>query len=30
MIIHNFVDEIGVVDESRDYAPPNFLLARDT
>jgi hypothetical protein len=31
MIIHNFVDELGVVDESRDdYAPPNFVLARDT
>jgi hypothetical protein len=30
MIIHNFVDELGVVDESRDYAPPNVPLEGDT
>jgi hypothetical protein len=30
MIIHDFVDELGAVDESRDYAPPNVPLARDT
>jgi hypothetical protein len=30
MIIHDFVDELGVVDVSRDYAPPNLPLARDT
>jgi hypothetical protein len=30
MIIHNFVDELGVVDESRDYVPPNVLLVGDT
>jgi hypothetical protein len=30
MIIHNFVDELGVVDESKDYAPPNNLLVGDT
>jgi hypothetical protein len=29
MIIHDFVDELGVVNESRDYAPPNVLLAGD-
>jgi len=28
MIIHDFVDKLGVVDESGDYAPPNVLLAR--
>ncbi len=30
MIIHDFVNELGIVDESRDYAPPNVPLARDT
>jgi hypothetical protein len=30
MIIHNFVDELGVVDENKDYVPPNVLLAGDT
>jgi len=30
MINHDFVDELGVVDESRDYAPPNVPLVRDT
>jgi hypothetical protein len=30
MIIHDFVDELGVVDESRDYVPPNVLLVADT
>jgi hypothetical protein len=30
MIIHYFVDELSVVYESRDYAPPNVLLAGDT
>jgi hypothetical protein len=30
MIIRDFVDEFGVVDESRDYVPPNALLAGDT
>jgi len=30
MIIHDFVDEFGVVDESRDYVPPNVSLAGDT
>jgi len=30
MIIHNFVDKLGVVDESTDYAPPNVLLIGDT
>jgi hypothetical protein len=27
---HPQLDELGVVDESKDYAPPNVLLARDT
>ncbi len=30
MIIHDFVDELGVVDESKDYAPPNVPLTGDT
>jgi hypothetical protein len=30
MIIHDFVDQLGVVDESRGYAPPNVLLVGDT
>ncbi len=30
MIIHDFVDELGVVDESKDYAPPNVLFVGDT
>ncbi len=30
IIIHGFVDELGVVDESRGYVPPYVLLARDT
>jgi hypothetical protein len=29
MIIHDFVDELGVVDESKDYAPPNVPLTWD-
>jgi hypothetical protein len=29
-IIHGFVDELGVVDESRDYVPPHVPLVRDT
>ncbi len=30
MIIYDFVDELGVVDESKDYAPPNVPLTGDT
>jgi hypothetical protein len=30
MIIHNFVDELVIVNESRDYAPPNVMLAANT
>ncbi len=29
-IIHSFVDELGVLNESRGYDPPRVLLARDT
>jgi hypothetical protein len=30
IIIHGFVDELGVVDENRGYVPPHVLLIRDT
>jgi hypothetical protein len=29
-IIHGFLDELGVLNESMGYAPPHVLLARDT
>ncbi len=30
IIIHGFVDELGVVDENKGYVPPHVLLTGDT